>query len=317
MLCPRCKADISDEAQICSGCGLSDPGNPPQRSWTRSIAASVIDATPAGGFIRHALGRETIHGLRKRLARKYLRGSGIEFGALNAPLDLPRHIKIRYADIETPEALVEQFSPHYNKITTPDIVTDIETMDCIENGSMDFVIANHVLEHLENPLRAFQTINRVLRPGGIAFVTLPDKRFSFDRRRPITPLEHLIADYEHGPEGSRADHYDDWVSNAFGLKGGERRAMVAEFVARHLNIHFHVWDYAAMTEMFSYVASRFGFAIVHSQLNGMSEGLWILEKSSDPHHAIDAHGGRNRGERRRRRAADGIAGEAKTATLDC
>jgi hypothetical protein len=56
--------------------------------------------------------------------------------------------------------------------------------------------------------------------------------------------------------------------------------MVAEFSARHLNIHFHVWDYAAMAEMFSYTAARFGFLIVHSQMNGASEALWILRRSS-------------------------------------
>lgn len=273
MLCPRCATQISDDAQICSGCGLPDPGNPPRRSSIRMLAASIIDATPAGALIRQALGRETIQGLRKRLARKYLRGSGIEFGAVDAPLELPRDVKVRYADVPDAKA-------HYEHATTPDIVADVETMDCIDDRSVDFIVANHVLEHVENPLRAFQTIHRVLNLGGIAFIALPDKRFSFDRKRSITPIDHLIADYERGPAWSREAHYEDWVSNAFGLQGDKRREMVAMFMARQLNIHFHVWDYAAMGEMFRYVAARFGFLIAHSQMNGTSEAIWILKRSA-------------------------------------
>jgi SAM-dependent methyltransferase len=169
MLCPSCGAEISDEAQMCFRCG-TDLGNQPQRSSLRRFATSLIDATPAGELLRRALGRETIHGLRKRLARKYLRGAGVEFGALDAPLILPRGATVRYADVEGAKA-------HYEQAGTPDIVTNIETMDCIEDCSVDFVIANHVLEHVENPLRAFQTIHRVVRPSGIAFIALPINGF--------------------------------------------------------------------------------------------------------------------------------------------
>jgi SAM-dependent methyltransferase len=272
MLCPRCKADISDKAEMCVHCG-ADVGNVPQRSLLRRLVVSAIDATPAGELLRRVLGRETIYGLRNRLARKYLHGSGVEFGALDAPLKLRRGVEVCYAD-------VGDAKENYEKATTPDIIADIETMESIGDCSLDFVVANHVLEHVENPLRAFQTIHRVLRPDGIAFIALPDKRFSFDRKRPITPLDHLIADYDRGPEVSLAAHYDDYAANTFGLTGGAHTAIVEQFLARHSNIHFHVWDFAAMAEMFDYAASRFGFAIVHSELNGKSEGLWILKRSA-------------------------------------
>jgi SAM-dependent methyltransferase len=272
MLCYRCRAEISSAAEMCVHCG-ADLGYPPQRTLLRTLAKSVIDATPAGKLLRRAVGRETLYGRRNRIARKYLRGSGIEFGALDAPVALPRSVEVRYADVGDAKA-------NYEKAGTPDIVADIETMDCIKDRSLDFVVANHVLEHVENPLRAFEMIHRVLRPGGIAFITLPDKRFSFDRKRPLTPLDHLIADYENGPKGSLAAHYDDYVENAFGLAGTERQIMVDQFLARHANIHFHVWDFEAMAMMFTYVASRFGFSIIHSELNGKSEGLWILRRSA-------------------------------------
>ena len=254
-------------------------GKRPNYQKIRAVCRLIVDATPGSRMIRRILGKETIYAKRKRLALKYLSGSGIEFGALNYALDLPPNVKVRYADVRTADMLTQEYSSQFEKITAPDIVTDIETMDCIDDCSVDFVVANHVVEHVENPLRAFRTIHRVLRPLGIAFIALPDKRFTFDRNRPITSLNHLKEDYERGSEWSRADHYDDWAVGVCGLEGEERRDKAREYLALRPDIHFHVWDYDAMAEMFSYVASTFGFSVVHSEPNA-GEGIWILRKSS-------------------------------------
>ena len=55
---------------------------------------------------------------------------------------------------------------------------------------------------------------------------MPDKRYTFDFRRPLTPLEHMVADHEQGPERSRAEHYEEWcrlVSTSRGVRTGEPR----------------------------------------------------------------------------------------------
>lgn len=276
--CRRCNAEISASAQICGACGLPNPGRS-LRTGFHSAAKSMIDATPAAGFIRRVLGKQTIFVKRNRLAARYLEGSGIEFGALNCPLDLPPNVKVRYADVQSPDELIQQFSTQYTEIITPEIVTNIETMDCVDDCSVDFVVANEVLEHVENPLLAFRTIHRVLRSGGVAFISLPDKRFTFDRKRPITSLEHLKRDYEQGPDWSRAAHYDDFVSGALGLQGTERHDKAAAFLASRTNIHFHVWDYDTMVEMFRYSASKFDLSIVHTEPN-RSEGICIFRKQT-------------------------------------
>lgn len=277
MHCRKCGADVSSDAQICTECGFADPGVPVSR--LRQTALAAFDAIPGSAIVRRLLGRENVYAVRSELARKYLRGSGIEFGALNAPLDVPDGVKIAYADLQDNDYYIELATRQYGHVTTPNIIADIEVMDGIADSSVDFVVANQVIEHVENPLRALRTISRVLRPGGIAFISLPDKRFSFDRKRAITPLAHFIKDYEQGPEWSRPEHYDDWVHLAEGFDGETRRERAAGMLGRRANIHFHVWDFDAMAQFFAYAATvpEIGLAIVHSQQN-RGEGVWILRK---------------------------------------
>lgn len=52
------------------------------------------------------------------------------------------------------------------------MAADIMAIPFIEN-SFDFVIANHVLEHVNNDISALIEITRVLRPGGMAILQTP------------------------------------------------------------------------------------------------------------------------------------------------
>jgi SAM-dependent methyltransferase len=71
---------------------------------------------------------------------------------------------------------------------------------------VDFIIANHVVEHLIDPLRWMKNLERVLNPGGFLFITLPDKKFSFDKFRPDTSLAHFLSDMLSGGEQSLQEH---------------------------------------------------------------------------------------------------------------
>lgn len=54
----------------------------------------------------------------------------------------------------------------------PDIVGDIHHMP-FQDDSLDAVICLAVLEHVENPIQAWQEIYRTLKPGGYAFIYVP------------------------------------------------------------------------------------------------------------------------------------------------
>ena len=62
--------------------------------------------------------------------------------------------------------------------------------------SYDFVASSHCLEHVANPIKALREWARVLKPGGAFALVLPDGAETFDRQRPVTPLAHLVDDYE-------------------------------------------------------------------------------------------------------------------------
>lgn len=58
----------------------------------------------------------------------------------------------------------------------PDIVADVTDMSPVTDHSVDEVVAGHVLEHIDWPdsFLAFSEFARVLKPGGILKIALPD-----------------------------------------------------------------------------------------------------------------------------------------------
>jgi SAM-dependent methyltransferase len=182
---------------------------------------------------------------REDLARRYLRGDGIEIGAMHKPLRVPSRASVRYVDMMTREELLARYGPsnHFPAgwVVETDVVDDGQSLRTFANDSVDFIVANHMLEHTEDPIAALETFLRVVRVGGVLFVTLPDARRSFDALRTRTSIEHLVRDHVEGPAVSREDHYREWaaVECLTGDKAERRMEQFAYEDARH---HFHVWE---------------------------------------------------------------------------
>jgi SAM-dependent methyltransferase len=199
---------------------------------------------------------------RATFAAHYLFGEGIEIGPLHLPLAVPANAKRRTVD----RMSVADLRAHYPELadwdlTPVDIVDNGEQLTTIAEASQDFIIANHFLEHTENPIGTIQTHLGKLKPGGILFYAVPDKRFTFDFKRPVTPLEHMVADYEQGPERSRAEHYEQWVGGVPGEihEGASTEEIVArarKLDAEDYSIHMHVWTQAEFLAMVLEVRAR-------------------------------------------------------------
>jgi glycosyltransferase involved in cell wall biosynthesis len=182
--------------------------------------------------------------LRDYLSAKYIFGQGIEIGALHNPINVSSDIKVKYVDRSNLEALKAHYPELANagcNFVDVDIIDDGETLSKIEKESQDFVIANHFIEHCEDPIRTFQNHLRVLKPGGILYMAVPDKTLTFDRDRPVTTTEHMVTDYLQGPETSREAHFYEWVTLVLKAPEHELEPKVRHLMETKYSIHFHVF----------------------------------------------------------------------------
>jgi SAM-dependent methyltransferase len=217
---------------------------------------------------------------REAIARRFLQGSGIEIGALHNPLRVPRSVDVRYVDRMT----VSELRRHYpelerERLVEVDVIDDGERLDSIADGSQDFVVANHFLEHSQDPVGALANMFRVLREGGILYLAVPDKRFTFDSKRPPTPLEHVLADHRDGPEGSRREHFEEWARLVDDVPENEVQAHVESLLDRDYSIHFHVWTQADALELLVALRRELGIAFdLEVAVRNGKENVFVLRK---------------------------------------
>ncbi|MDY6937654.1 MAG: glycosyltransferase [Cyanobacteriota bacterium] len=225
--------------------------------------------------------REEVKKLRRQIANKYIKGEGIEIGALHSPLPVPEAANVRYVDRMSVFDLRLQY-PEMKELplVDVDIIDDGEVLSTVADNSMDFAIANHMIEHCQNPIQTLQNYFRVLKPGGILYLAVPDKRYTFDVDRPVTSLEHLIDDYTEGPEQSRISHFEEYVRMVDRTPQKKVSArLLYLLIDLDYSIHFHVWTPSAFTELLLYCQQEFDdkFAIELMQSNE-DEFIFILRK---------------------------------------
>jgi SAM-dependent methyltransferase len=190
----------------------------------------------------------------RALLSRHLVGSGVELGPGTSPFPL--------AFPGATCTYIDHFEPDVNRGLFPelgeehtfqpaDVTCDFDTdrLKMLDDQSQDFVIASHLLEHLANPISMLDEMHRVLRPGGIALVLLPDMRVTFDRDRPVTPLDHLIAHYEDDITEVDDDHIEAFIAAteppdrfASEVTNATPEARAELFgLHRQRSIHAHCW----------------------------------------------------------------------------
>lgn len=194
--------------------------------------------------------------------RHYLIGNGIEVGALHNPLDISGLAisRISYVD-RLPENELIAFYPELEgqPLVHVDIVDDGEVLATIPDGSLDFIIGNHFLEHTRNPIGTIEHWLTKLAPNGILFLAIPDQRFTFDVHRPPTLLEHMVEDYRCSPrQRKKRDHQHFWEWSAYvnEMTGDAADARTAYLEGIDYSIHFHTFRLQSFLKMLRYMEDK-------------------------------------------------------------
>jgi SAM-dependent methyltransferase len=173
-------------------------------------------------------------------------GSGLEIGALHEPASIPPGARVQYFDAVS-EAQAAELYPEIprERLVRVDFVADLDNggLGQFKDGAFDFVIINHVLEHVANPVKAVREVFRICRSGGIVVISIPDKDYTFDRGRELTTWEHLWSDYVGDVRESGDDHYEGFLRSAAPhvFKEPPENLKIHIQLSRNRREHAHVW----------------------------------------------------------------------------
>lgn len=152
----------------------------------------------------------------------------------------------------------------------------------MESSSYDFVLSSHVIEHLANPLRGLQEWRRVLRDDGILILVAPHLEATFDQKRPVTTIEHMLEDFGNDVGEDDTTHIaevlelhdferDPWV---------ESREKFRERCDNNANVrgvHHHVFDTETLVRLVD-LASYSILTVEHA----LPESIVIICSKADP-----------------------------------
>jgi SAM-dependent methyltransferase len=140
-------------------------------------------------------------------------------------------------------------------------VAEATDVGFIPDGTYDFVLSSHMLEHSANPLKAMREWLRVLKPGGTLFIVLPHRDGTFDHRRPITPLRHLMEDFERQMSEDDLTHLPE-ILELHDLRRDPEAGGFEAFKARsernreNRGLHHHVFDTRLAVELLDHLCLK-------------------------------------------------------------
>ena len=226
---------------------------------------------------------EAIKLQRRTVAERYLAGEGLEIGAGDRPFPVPQNVRVFYGDIRDAASVRDYFKKEDVRSGNP---IDAQTFAGVADNSLDFVISAHVIEHLRDPIGAVVNAIRVLRPGGIHLLVVPDMRFTFDRRRPETTVEHTLSDYQDGGESTCRQGYEEHLKYVHPeLTGQEYTDAEIQSQAgenarrwREFDVHFHAWTRAGFESLLAAAAGHAPF-VVEEAVSVVNENIFVLRKA--------------------------------------
>lgn len=143
----------------------------------------------------------------------------------------------------------------YNRRHAPgrQFIAEASSLDGIPSGEYQVLLSSHTLEHVANVLATLREWMRVLTDDGALVLVVPHKDGTFDHRRPVTTLEHLLADEATGVDERDQTHlpeilalHDLSLDRAAGSRDAFESRSRRNFENRGL--HHHVFDTALVVK---------------------------------------------------------------------
>ncbi|HET9658127.1 MAG TPA: class I SAM-dependent methyltransferase [Kineosporiaceae bacterium] len=145
-----------------------------------------------------------------------LQGEILEIGPGSVPFPVAAGSHVTYVDRPVPGGRDANWPELIGTPRGPDgdidADLDVDGLRALADASCDAVILSHVIEHLANPVAALCEIGRVLRPGGLLVLIVPDRHRTFDRGRAPTPFAHLLQEYRDGVTTVSEEHIREFCA---------------------------------------------------------------------------------------------------------
>ena len=149
---------------------------------------------------------------------------GLEIGPLHNPLVRKSDGFVLYVDRSDTECLKKaHHDTHFSsdEIVAIDVVWRGRPLKDLVPQPIDYVVASHVLEHVPDLLGALDDLQAALADNGVICLALPDRRFTFDLRRPESTAGELVEAFLTRASRPPARHLFDQIALRAPLTKGE------------------------------------------------------------------------------------------------
>lgn len=103
---------------------------------------------------------------------------------------------------------------YFNKIKLGEqFIGEASDIEEIFNNKYDFICSSHFIQHCANPIKVLKGIKNLLKDDGCLLFIVPYSINTFDNKRKITELKHMIDDYNMDIREDDKTHMEEIMKN--------------------------------------------------------------------------------------------------------